>query len=192
MRVLIKLLSKILYSLSLPIALLFIVANVASAQTVNVSGNGENSYNQVNVTSNNSLMLNQSNTSYVTNTVNSTLNTGGNTVNGNTGSNIWLTSGPATFSTNINNTGNSNSAKLSGCNTCGLSSNVTSNGNGEGSRSIVNLTSTTSTSLNQNNNTTYNNQINQNVNTRNNTVSANTDEKAAVTQLAVQTPQYLL
>lgn len=76
---------------------------------VTIAGNGAFSWNGALVVSSNKNIVNQSNTTLVTNNVASVSNTGGNDANFNTGGSTGIMTGGASTSTTITTTGGSNS-----------------------------------------------------------------------------------
>lgn len=93
--------------------LLFVTA--VRAETLNVSGNGAGSNNELNVSSNSNTHTQQNNTVNVTNNINSSANTGGNDASGNNG-NVTIKTGNATINTAVNNEFNTNKATIACCN----------------------------------------------------------------------------
>lgn len=154
--------------------LLNAIAPIAFADTIAVTGNGEQSTNSVTAASTSNTSVNQQNSTTVNNTVNSNANTGGNTAYSNTGGSVFLGSGNASSSTDISNKAGLNSATVS-CNCAsGTGTNVNVAGNGEFSNNTATVANTKTTTLNQGNSTTFNNNVNTNANSGNNLVAGNT------------------
>lgn len=83
----------------------------AYAETLEISGNGSNSNNSVQLNQTNSTKINQSNSADVNNSVNIDSNTGGNSINGGVG-NGSIKTGDITNNVNINNQLNKNIADV--------------------------------------------------------------------------------
>lgn len=156
------------------IFLLFGVFSVPSAlaEEITVTGNGEASTNQVSSGSTQQTTVQQTNNTNISNTVNSTANTGNNTASSNTGGNTSIASGNANTSTSVSNTGNSSTVSQS-CACVPISNSTTVTGNGEGSRNSVNYSNSTTTSVSINNVANITNNITTNANTGGNTGSGN-------------------
>lgn len=152
-----------------------LVTPAAFADTnVDVSGNGAFSHELVNVNQNTNTSVNQSSYSNFNNYVNSTADTGGNQANFNTGSNVNISTGPATSQVDITNKGGSNYAVLPGCNCGSGNTNVSLDGNGAYSYGHVNVNSTNTTNVNQTSTSNVNNVVNSNAVTGNNQANFNT------------------
>ena len=85
-----------------------IAANMVSAATVEISGNGSSSDSTVQINQSSTNVIDQQNSVNVNNNVGGTADTGGNSVNGNTGGNNNVTTGDATVNTSICNNLNTN------------------------------------------------------------------------------------
>lgn len=109
--------NKLLYKFSAGFAAvsLFALAAVPSAFAytgVEVSGNGAFSDNNVRVNNNYPVVVRQNNFTDINNRVNTYQNTGNNRVFGNTGGDVYITTGDANAYTNINNMAGSNYAAV--------------------------------------------------------------------------------
>src|SRR6266404_184135 len=125
------------------------LAPMAFASTITVSGNGEQSSNQVSVGTNSTVQVQQTNTANISNKVDSSSSTGGNSSNGNTGGNTAITTGNATSNTTVTNAANLNKADLSNCGCRSSGTTVNVSGNGENSNNTVGVENTNSVYVNQ-------------------------------------------
>ena len=105
--------------------------------TIEISGNGNNSTNDVNVTNNDTTDINQSNTFTVTLNVSSKAYTGNNKASNNTGGDVTIDTGNATSNVTVNVSGGSNLANIP-CGCANTTDNITISGNGNNSNSTEN------------------------------------------------------
>jgi hypothetical protein len=141
--------------------------------TLTVSGNGSDSVNNVSVSAPQTNTVVQDNNAQITNNVNSTAQTGGNTAINNTGGSTNIGTGNASSTVNISNTANVNQAApipATGTGTTG----VTISGNGASSNNNVQWNSSSNSQTFQENNANLNNNIYSNSSTGNNTAGGNT------------------
>lgn len=153
-------------------------ANVAgggtsSPQSTVVAGNGAFSDNSVNTNNNNTTSLNQNNQASVTNDVNVANNTGKNSANFNTGSDVNIYTGNANAYVGLYNATGGNAANVLGGNG-GNGQNVAVAGNGAFSNNNVSTSSNNSTSLTQSDITNLANNVFLKNNTGGNGASFNT------------------
>jgi len=113
---------------------------VLADTTVDISGNGNNSNNTVNVSNNQTTNVLQENILEAGIFVISVASTGNNTANNNTGGNVTINTGSATSNVSTIVTGGNNTANITGCGCANTTDNVTISGNGNGSDSTVNIT----------------------------------------------------
>lgn len=140
-----------------------------------ISGNGAVSENNVSANQNSTTTVDQNNTANITNTVDTSSNTGGNHADFNTGGSTAISTGNASATTDIVNKANMNVADISGCNTCSTGTgSVAITGNGAFSNSNVNANNNTNTTLSQNNNANFDNQVSSKATTGNNSANYNT------------------
>lgn len=93
-----------------------LMAPMASAADITVSGNGSNSTNNVTVVNSNNTTVAQGSATVAVTVVSSSATTGGNTANGNTGNGgVDVTSGNATSNVTTTVTGGSNVATVTPC-----------------------------------------------------------------------------
>lgn len=167
-------LNKILFTLaSFAITTIAFVPR-ANAQEITITGNGEGSSSEVNISSNSETNIQQSNTADITNNVNTTADTGNNTANNNTGGNNDITTGDASQTTNITNDANTSIVDQSCCLTPTPSDSITISGNGANSSNNAAETSTSQTTVVINQNATLTNTIIEKANTGNNSADNNT------------------
>lgn len=111
-------------------------AGLSGGTSVEISGNGSDSYNTVALAKNRANTLVQENDAYFSNWVDQDLNTGKNFANDNTGGSVLVDTGAAYAGTTIANSANFNFAHLDcGCVTGGFAAKVA--GNGSESDSLI-------------------------------------------------------
>ena len=163
--------SKILKLLVLPVTFLAFTPTFAYAEELLISGNGSSSVNEVNVTSNNTSSVVQNNNTGVTNIVNANTNTGGNSASENTGNNITTDTGNSQVEVAVVNSVNSSTVEGQGC--CGIVVNAGVSGNGENSQNNVTVNQLISNLVIQSNNAFVVNNVNINAYTGNNSANEN-------------------
>lgn len=141
---------------------------------VDVSGNGAFSDSQTRLENYRNLALRQLNVTDIANRVITAQNTGNNQANFNTGSNVTINTGNANSNVGVQNEAGKNVADVSGCATCGGSSNVGILGNGAYSDNSVRENQNQNTTLGQLNVADINTNVNTVQNTGNNKASFNT------------------
>lgn len=107
--------------------------------TIDISGNGNGSINNVTVDNNSTIDVNQTNSFSVGLDINSSAKTGKNHANNNTGGNVTIETGNATSNVIVNVTGGSNTANVP-CGCTNTTDNITVSGNGNNSNSTTNVT----------------------------------------------------
>jgi hypothetical protein len=148
--------------------------------TVNISGNGSDSHNHVNLDNSSNTGVYQSNDANVNNTVNTDANTGNNDANRNTGGNVTVYTGNATSNVDVTNALNANVANVGGNSNSGAGADIKVVGNGSDSRNSVNLDNTPSTLITQDNGAYVNNDVNSHLKTGNNDANDNTGGNVTV------------
>jgi hypothetical protein len=118
--------------------LLSLVAPV-SAMTLEISGNGSDSTNKVDVESNQNTTVVQSNNAEVTNNITAKASTGGNEAEDNTGGNVSIETGDATTDVTASTTVNSNAATVDCCSTQGADVLISGNGSDSHNRVYLDL-----------------------------------------------------
>lgn len=126
-----------------------VVAPMAFAADVTISGNGEGSHNTVTLSNSNTTSVSQSNVMSVSTTVNSSANTGGNQANENTGGDVTVTSGNASSTVGVSVTGGDNSATVTPCGCDPVNPSVSITGNGKDSKNKVKNTNSNTLSVGQ-------------------------------------------
>lgn len=121
--------------------------------TVTISGNGDSSTNDVNVTNNNSSNITQNNSFTVELNITSEAKTGKNRANNNTGGNVDIFTGDATSTVNVTVAGGDNTVNAQAC-PCNTTDNVTVSGNGVNSGNTANVTNNSNQTANQSTNAT--------------------------------------
>jgi hypothetical protein len=114
-------------------------SSVFAATTLEISGNGSSSDNEVKVETQSSTAVVQSNNAVVTNNVSSSASTGGNEANHNTGGDVFVQTGSATTNTAVTNLLNANVANVDCCEENDVE--VTISGNGYRSDNEVEIES---------------------------------------------------
>ncbi|MDO8498392.1 MAG: hypothetical protein Q7S44_01255 [bacterium] len=143
----------------------FATSAFAQTTTLDISGNGSDSDNTLNVTTSQTTTVVQENNADITNDVYAKANTGGNDANDNTGGDVTVDTGDATTNVDISNQANANVADLQNCGTCVGDTSVTISGNGSDSDNDVDLDLNHETELFQNNNADINNDVYAKANT---------------------------
>lgn len=151
-----------------------VFAPVASAQVVEISGNGAGSVNGVTTSNTNTTSVSQSNTSNVVNTVSAKSNTGGNNANSNTGGNTAINTGSATTIVSVGVSGSTNTATLGNC-CCEGGPVVLIHRNGAGSLNGVTLTKTNTLVAGQGNGSNITNTVRARARTGKNNANSNTN-----------------
>ncbi len=161
------------------IFLICLVANLtltshvkADEIVVTVNGNGSDSSNQVQVSSQNNTQVSQNNNSNIDNNVTSNSNTGNNTTSNNANGSASVTTGEVNSSTTVNNQNiNTNNANTD----CGCQNNSSTYiiGNGADSTNVAVNSNSTSIVVGQNNTAYISNNITANANTGYNKASYN-------------------
>lgn len=170
----------VIFSACLLLNLSLVTAVKAEEIVIEVSGNGSESNNEVNVQSQAATTVAQNNNAEISNSVNSNADTGGNSANSNTNGDTQITTGGANTTTSINNQNiNSNVANEGACN-CSHTTNVEVSGNGAGSDNKTYVTHNGSTYVNQTNNARITNNIIVNANTGYNKASYNTGGSSTI------------
>ncbi len=159
--------------------LLNALAPMAFANTITVTGNGASSLNSVNLSSNTTTVVNQTNNLNVNNDVDAKATTGGNSANYNTGGNVTVNTGAANTSVNVSTAANVNKANVDCCNKGGAT-NVTVDGNGAKSLNAVDLNKDKTIVLSQDNNAYVTNDVNAKADTGKNDASFNTDGNVTI------------
>lgn len=166
--------SRILTAIATGAVLVSALAPMASADTVNVTGNGALSNNTVSVASNTTTAVNQSNNANISNNIKSDASTGDNSSDFNTGGSTTIKTGNATTNVTVNNAANLNQANLPSCACNSDPTNISVGGNGAYSSNEVGALNTSSVFVNQTNNANYNNDVNATSSTGKNDDSYNT------------------
>jgi hypothetical protein len=150
------------------------LAPMALASTITVSGNGENSTSNVALNANNTTQVVQTNTANISNKVNSSSSTGGNSSDGNTGGSTSVTTGNATTNTTVSNAANLNQANLSNCGCSDSSTDVNVSGNGEDSTNNATVNNTNGVFVQQANDANISNDVKSDAQTGGNDATSNT------------------
>jgi len=132
--------------------------NAFADTTIQVSGNGSSSDNNVSVSKSNSTTVSQSNNANISNNVSTSSNTGGNQASDNTGGDVSIETGDADSNVEINNSANMNSATV-GCCANGGDTNIHVSGNGSRSDNNVDLEQNNSTAVFQENDADIDNNV---------------------------------
>jgi len=145
-----------------------------SGTDVNVTGNGAESENGVNVNNANQVFLNQNNDANYKNNVTANATTGSNDSSYNTGGSTVVVTGNASTNVQVNNAANANVANVGGSDGSSDPSSVVVAGNGALSATGVNLDNESAVVLDQANNAQIDNNIKANAKTGDNESQFNT------------------
>ncbi len=159
------------------------VDNCVCGQDVNVTvkGNGAKSDNDVTVDLNNTVNIRQDNQARINNNINIDADTGDNKAQKNTGGDVSIDTGNADATVTVNNTANLNGAVVAGKSGTGGVLSVVIDGNGAGSDNNVEVDSTNNTTVNQRNKADFDNNVNINGETGDNTAEDNTGGNSSIT-----------
>lgn len=147
-------------------------AMVAAEIQIEVSGNGSDTQNSVNVDSSQNTTVNQENTADVSNDVSQEANSGGNSISDTTGGDSTITTGSVTENTSVVNDLNNSEVALACCNDNSI--NITVAGNGSNSVNTVNTQVAGNTVINVTQVANVNNDIKIIGNSGENTISGTT------------------
>jgi hypothetical protein len=125
-----------------------LLSPAAMAADLEISGNGRDSNNTINITDNSSSDINQTSNTVVTVVVTQTAKTGGNTANDNEG-NVTIDTGNAINNATVNVTGGSNTITGADCG-CVSTPSALISGNKRDSDNLVKLTSNKTKNKSQN------------------------------------------
>lgn len=156
-----------------------LASSAFAATTLEVSGNGSDSDNKVNVSKNVNTTVVQNNDAKVTNNVNSSSSTGGNQANDNTGGDVTVATGNAKARVDLSTKVNLNKAEVDSCN-CEGDVEVKVAGNGSDSKNDVNLKSHNNTSVFQDNKADIENNVDAKAKTGYNDANRNTGGDVAI------------
>lgn len=161
---------KIIY-IALLVAALHILPTAAKATELSITENGGSSNNSVAIQQSNSTNITQNNTATIDTTVAQTANTGENSASNNNG-NVVVDTGNVDVKTTIEN--NLNTSEVTGgcCPTGDTTSTIAGNGDNSSNQTTTNLNNTST--ININNNATVTNNVSGYVNTGNNKAKNNT------------------
>ncbi len=149
-----------------------VFAPLALAQEIVISSNGDGSSNEVHITENNQTNTEQTNNAVITNTVNTTADTGNNTADNNNNIETNINTGNASLETDITNQANISATDQSCCITPAPNSiNISGNGSDSQNNTVINSASTTSITVIQN--VSILNNITETANTGNNNAGNN-------------------
>lgn len=156
-------------------ALLFsTIATPVFATTLEISGNGSSSENEVKVETNQETTVVQKNDAEIKNEIDSSAKTGGNSANDNTGGSVAISTGDAASAVNLTNTVNLNKANVQGCGTCNGNTDVLISGNGSSSENEVKLENANTNSVYQDNKADIKNEVDSRAKTGYNDANRNT------------------
>ena len=154
-------------------ALLLNVATPALAgTTLEISGNGSDSDNTVDVSTSNNTAVVQNNEAHVNNNIKVESNTGENTADDNTGGDVEIETGDADTEVNVSNSLNSNQASVDCCNEGDTE--VKISGNGSDSDNEIDLNLDNSTVVTQENDAKIGNEVDVDSDTGDNSADDNT------------------
>jgi hypothetical protein len=150
------------------------------AEELTISGNGSTSDNTVQTSSDNTTNVAQNNDTTISNDVQVSTNTGGNTANDNTNGNTSINTGNTQTIIDVTNTANSNATTSNNC--CApTGTQATVSGNGSNSDNNIAVNNSTTTNVSTTNNATITNTISGTANTGNNRSNNNTSGNITIT-----------
>ena len=153
-----------------------------SATTVEISGNGSDSDNTVEVTQTNVTTVNQSNTANISNNIDVDADTGDNDAEDNTGGDVSINTGDASATVGVSNTANSNQASVSGCCPDDVTLKIKDNGTdyGNNDENKIKFNSTNVNTLTQTNSAYIDNDVDVDLDTGDNDANDNTGGDVSV------------
>lgn len=153
-----------------------------NAESITITGNGEGSSSEVNISSNTETKVEQSNTAEITNDVDTTADTGNNSTDNNTGGDNNITTGDISQTTDITNEVNNSVVDQEACCiTPTPSTTITISENGPDSTNNISLTSVYQTMVVINQDASIINSIIEKANTGNNAADNNTGKVSITT-----------
>jgi hypothetical protein len=151
---------------------------VAADTTVEISGNGSDSYNKADVDISTSTVVTQNNNANIQNNVSISANSGDNKANDNTGGDVSIDTGDASANVSVNNAANSNTAQVNGCCLGDITAKISENGSD--STNKLYLDAAASTYVTQNNNAYVYNNVDVDLDTGNNKANDNTGGNVSI------------
>ncbi len=153
-----------------------------AATTVEISGNGSDSDNTVEVNQTNTTTVNQTNTANISNNIDVDADTGNNDANDNTGGDVSIDTGDADATVSVTNTANSNQASVDGCCPDDVTLTIKGNGtdNGNNDENKIKFTSNNTNSITQTNNAEFDNDVDVDLDTGKNDANGNTGGDVSV------------
>ncbi len=173
-RKIILLLASLLPSLLAIVRPVLVVAEIQ----IEISGNGADTQNTINVENKQSTIVTQENTANVSNDVNQEAHSGGNLISDSTGGNTTIATGEVTENAIVVNQINSSEVAAICCNENQI--NITVAGNGSNSVNTVKTQVAGNTTINVNQVVQVNNDINLTANTGENAIADVTNSKAVI------------
>lgn len=157
--------------------LLQLATPVLAQTTIEISGNGADSVNDVDVAQANVTVVAQTNTADISNKVDADADTGNNNANRNTGGDVDIDTGDASTTVGISNTVNSNEAEV-GC--CTGDTEVLISGNGSESDNHVDVFNLNQKDVFQDNRARIVNYVDADADTGNNDANRNTGGNVSI------------
>jgi len=167
------LVKKVAVGLSTAALLTNMTALPAFGLEVVVSGNGSDSYNDVEVNKTNATVVEQDNHADISNEVEANASTGGNEANDNTGGAVSIDTGKAQTAVEVTNVANSNEALVE-CGSCPTDVHALISGNGSESKNDIDVNLTNETFVTQDNDARIYNDVDANAKTGYNEAEDNT------------------
>lgn len=151
-----------------------------SAMTIQVTGNGSDSDNTVQTTSQQETTVTQSNDSSVSNNISANSTTGANSADKNTGGDVEVSTGDSQSVVTVDNQGGVNQAQVDCCQTQN-SADVLISGNGSESDNNVKLNTGSNTAVYQTNDSHVKNNVDNTASTGKNSADKNTGGSVSIT-----------
>jgi hypothetical protein len=162
------------------LASMFVPAAFAET-TIDISGNGTQSHNTVNLTNGNTTIVDQTTSTNATTNITANANTGNNTANANTGGDVSIDTGMASNDVTVVVTGGDNVADLPTPCGCQTAADVVIAGNGSNTKNKVNLSGSNLTVVGQNAITKAKTTVKVTAKTGNNKANKNTGGTTGIT-----------
>ncbi|MDO8336143.1 MAG: hypothetical protein Q7T74_05195, partial [Candidatus Saccharibacteria bacterium] len=153
----------------------------ASGLNVKIAGNGADSDNDANVTTNNNVVVDQDNTAKINNKIYVDQSTGNNEAEKNTGGDVAIETGDADATVAVSNLANSNWAAVTAGPNGGGAMSVEISGNGADSDNTANVSLATYKNIDQNNDANISNLIGVESTTGDNEAEDNTGGEVSIT-----------
>jgi len=176
-----KTLQKLLAAIAVGTLFLNTLTPVLASTAAEISGNGAESENEVEVETKQEQVVVQQNKAFVKNYINVDVSSGDNQAGNNTNGDVAIHTGAATANTNVNNKVNANIAVIEDCTGCGKDIGAKISGNGAESKNEIEIGSWIQTEIFQENKAEIDNKVEVEVESGDNEASDNTGGGVVIT-----------